>query len=100
LSDRVACCGWLQTIFDVLENEPLLVIEPSTRTGILARLSGTDVNFTLTTLLMDRFPGMDGQPLSRLTQRAAAVLSGVPNQVTEDVTGCGTSTPGKLSNPT
>ena len=46
-SNRIAWCAWLPTIFDVLEDEPLLVIEPSTHTGILARLSGADVNFTL-----------------------------------------------------
>ncbi len=68
-------------------NEPLLVIEPSTHTGILARLSGTDVNFALNMLLMHHFPGPDGQPLSRLSVKAASVLSGGAQQSGELVAG-------------
>jgi hypothetical protein len=82
LSDRVELCGWLDSVFDVLDNEPLLVIEPSTRTGILARLSGTDVNFTLTMLLMQHFPGG-----SRLSPKAASVLTGGPQDSGEWVKG-------------
>jgi len=68
-------------------NEPLLVIEPSTHTGILARLSGTDVNFALNMLLMHHFPGLDGQPLSRLSVKAASVLSSGAQQSGELVAG-------------
>jgi len=87
LSNRVDGCGWLQKVFDVLEDEPLRVIEPSTHTGILARLSGTDVNFTLTTLLMHHFAGPDGQPISRLSAMAASVLAGGAQQSREWVAG-------------
>src|SRR5262249_1428070 len=68
-------------------DEPLLVIEPSTQTGILARLSGTDVNFTLTMLLMHHFPGPDGEPKSRLRPGAAGVLDGSKQQTGERGTG-------------
>jgi len=87
LSGRVDCCGWLDSVFEVLEDEPLLVIEPSTERGILARLSGVDVNFTLTMLLMHGFPGEDGKPHSRLSEKAASVLRGDAQQVCEQVTG-------------
>jgi len=85
--DRVAWCAWLPTIFDVLEDEPLLVIEPSTHTGILARLSGADLNFTLNMLLMHRFPDATGQPHSRLSPKAAGVLEGGPQDSGEWVQG-------------
>jgi hypothetical protein len=87
LQDRVAGCHCIQSLFGVLENEPLLVIEPATQTGILARLSGTDINFTLTMLLMHHFPGPDGEPKSRLTPKAASALSGRDKQTGEWVTG-------------
>jgi hypothetical protein len=82
LSDRVELCGWLDSVFDVLDNEPLLVIEPSTRTGILASLSGADVNFTLVMLLMHHFPGG-----SRLSEKAATVIAGGPQSCGEWVKG-------------
>jgi hypothetical protein len=82
LSDRVELCGWLDSVFDVLDDEPLLVIEPSTRTGMLARLSGTDVNFTLALLLMHYFPGG-----SRISAKAATVLTGGPQDSGEWVKG-------------
>lgn len=71
LGDRAEGCAWLSTVFDVLEDEPLLVIEPATGIGILARLSGADVNFALNMLLMQHFP-----PHPRLDSKAAGALTG------------------------
>ncbi len=87
VENRLACGSFLASVFDVLEDEPIAVIEPSTQTGILARLSGVDVNFTLSMLLMEHFPRPDGQSKSRLSARAASVLNGGPQQVCENVTG-------------
>jgi hypothetical protein len=47
---------WLQLVLSVLDNEPLVVIEPETNTGVLARISGVVDNFQLHILLMDAFP--------------------------------------------
>jgi hypothetical protein len=77
-ADRNDACGWLTQIFDVEDNVPLLVLEPSTGLGLLARLHDTDVNFSLNMLLMHHFPMADGNSKSRLSPSAAAVLDG-PN---------------------
>jgi hypothetical protein len=58
---------WIQLILSVLDYEPLLVIEPETRTGFLARSFGIVDNFQLNTLVMDTFPtngGMRRVPLA------------------------------------
>jgi len=47
---------WLRLMLSVLDNEPILAIEPHTRLGILARMSGVVENFQLNVLLMDAFP--------------------------------------------
>ena len=85
LDDRTELSSWLKTVFSVLEDEPLLVIEPASGKGLLARLSGTDVNFTLTMLLMRQFPGAADHP--RLTEKAASVLADGPQCSNEGVTG-------------
>jgi hypothetical protein len=36
---------WLQLVLSVLDNEPIVVIEPETTTGVLARISGVVDNF-------------------------------------------------------
>jgi hypothetical protein len=88
LSDRVPSCGWLNSIFQVLEDEPVVVIEPSTGIGIIGSVSGVDINFTLNMLIMDQFPGADGKSQSRLSPKAASVLSaGGPQCVADGVVG-------------
>jgi hypothetical protein len=47
---------WLRLMLSVLDNEPVLAIEPDTRLGMLARMSGVVENFQLNVLLMDVFP--------------------------------------------
>jgi hypothetical protein len=47
---------WLRRMLSVLDDEPILVIEPQTRRGMLARMLGVVENFQLNVLLMDTFP--------------------------------------------
>ncbi len=60
---------WLEMILSVLDEEPILVIEPRTRLGMLARISGVVDNFQLNTLLMDGFPQAGAPLLSFLSRR-------------------------------
>ncbi len=69
LQDFTVGGGWLSKILAVLDDEPILVLEPSTKLGFAARISGISDNFQLHTLLMDIFPNPTGQP--RVTQNAA-----------------------------
>ena len=86
-ADREPMCGCLQSVLTVLDDEPVLVIEPSTGIGILGRISGVDVNFTLAMLLMHCFPSQDGEVRSRLSPAAAKVVEGGPQQTGESVAG-------------
>ncbi|HEU4556278.1 MAG TPA: hypothetical protein VFS20_00465 [Longimicrobium sp.] len=66
---------WLELILSVLHDEPVLVIEPSTRRGIVGRISGVVDNFQFQTLLMDAFPrGLLSRP--RVAPEAVAVARG------------------------
>jgi len=47
---------WLQQLFRVLDDEPIVVIEPTTKLGVLGRISGVVDNFQLNVLLRDCFP--------------------------------------------
>jgi hypothetical protein len=75
LAEHHSGAEWLELILSVLHDEPVLVIEPSTRRGILARISGVVDNFQLQTLLMDAFPrGLLSRP--RVAPEAVAVARG------------------------
>jgi hypothetical protein len=79
---------WLQLIFSVLDNEPVLAIEPQTLAGILARISGVVDNFQLNVLLMDGFPRPGILARRRVPKRVAEVARGIgPQQTNETVTG-------------
>lgn len=76
---------WLQQLLSVLNDEPLLVIEPARRLGILGRMSGLVDNFQLNTLLMDVFPSTSRLVLRRrVSQRAAKIARGIGPQSTND----------------
>ncbi len=76
--------GWLRAMLSVLDDEPYVAIEPSTRTGIVGRMSGIVENFQLNTLLMDEFPRDE----PRVSRAAVDVARGAgPQQIDEDVTG-------------
>jgi hypothetical protein len=76
---------WIQLILSVLDNEPLLVVEPETRRGMLARSFGVVDNFQLNTLLMDVFPGTNSTGLRRVSWSAAETARGNGPQVSEEV---------------
>jgi hypothetical protein len=78
---------WLRLMLSVLDNEPILVIEPDTRLGILANISGIVDNFQLNVLLMDGFP-RTSVSRRRVSKQVADVARGVGPQQTDDtVTG-------------
>lgn len=75
LAPHHAPVEWLELILSVLHDEPVLVIEPSTRRGIVGRISGVADNFQFQTLLMDAFPrGLLSRP--RVAPEAVAVARG------------------------
>jgi len=76
---------WIQLILSVLDNEPLLVIEPATRTGFLARSFGIVDNFQLNTLLMDAFPTSGPSGMRRVPLNIAEIARGNGPQESDDV---------------
>jgi hypothetical protein len=74
----------LSALFSTLANEPFLILEPSTRRGMLATVSGVDINFSLNMLILHTFPDGEGKRKSRLTKRAATVLEG-PDQCANEM---------------
>jgi hypothetical protein len=79
---------WLTVLLSVLDDEPIVAIEPSTMIGILGRISGVVENFQLHVLLMEEFPRSDSATEPRVSRRVADVARGVgPQQVDESVTG-------------
>lgn len=79
---------WLRLMLSVLDDEPMVVIEPATSTGILARISGVVDNFQLNVLLMDAFPHVGTSGRRRVAKQVADVARGDGPQQTEDtVTG-------------
>jgi hypothetical protein len=79
---------WIRFMLSVLDNEPILVLEPSTRLGLLGRISGVVDNFQLNVLLMDEFPRSGFFTRRRVPQSAVDIARGVgPQQSEEIVTG-------------
>jgi len=79
---------WLELMLGVLDDEPIVVIEPETKLGILGRISGVVDNFQLNVLLMDGFPKSGLFARRRVAQRVAAVARGEgPQQSSDTVTG-------------
>lgn len=80
--------SWISQILGVLDNEPILVIEPKTRIGILARISGVVDNFQLNALIMDAFPKSWFLAPRRVSRRAAKIARGEgPQQPNDTVVG-------------
>ncbi len=75
---------WLHLILSVLDDEPIVVIEPQTGLGIVGRISGVVDNFQLHTLLMESFPST-GVFANRVPRVVAEIARGVGPQETEDV---------------
>lgn len=75
---------WIHLILSVLDHEPLLVIEPETRLGFLARSYGVVDNFQLHTLLMEAFPtGQSNR--RRVSLTAADIARGSGEQMSEEI---------------
>ena len=87
LAERHEGGHWLRKLLPVLDNEPLVVIDPSRSTGIVARMSGVADNFQLYTLLMHHFPRR-WYERQRVSEAAVAVATGHgPQQTPEVITG-------------
>ncbi len=87
LAERHEGGHWLRKLLPVLDNEPLVVIDPSRSTGIVARMSGVADNFQLHTLLMHYFPRR-WYERQRVCETAVAVATGHgPQQAPEVITG-------------
>lgn len=103
-SARAAACGlrdlaakiadhheggyWLRLMLSVLDQEPIVAVEPRTGTGILGRISGIVDNFQLHVLLMDGFPRSGFFSRRRVAKRVADVARGIgPQQTNDFVTG-------------
>jgi hypothetical protein len=66
---------WLDRILSVLSNEPILVIEPSTKLGFTGKMSGISGNFQLHTLLMDIFPHQHPWQIRRRVSKKAVDIA-------------------------
>lgn len=76
---------WLRLMLSVLDDEPIVAIEPEKATGLLGRISGVVDNFQLNTLLMDLFPRTGLFSRRRVSRRVAAVARGHGPQQTQDI---------------
>jgi hypothetical protein len=87
LSKRHIAGHWLKFMLSVLDNEPILVLEPETRLGIEGRISGVVDNFQLNILIMDAFPrGLFAR--RRVSQSAVDIVrGGGPQRGEETVVG-------------
>jgi len=85
-----AGASWLCPMLMVLDREPVLVIEPDTRLGLVGRMSGVSSNFQLHVLLMDIFPQSDPRGGRRISQKAADVTRGNVAEQQDDagIVGC------------
>ena len=76
--------AWLWKMLQVLDDEPLLVIEPATRKGMVGRMNGIAENFQLNVLLMEVFP-RGWFRRRRVSKGAVDVARGIGPQETEEV---------------
>lgn len=67
---------WLDLILSVLDDEPIVVIEPATGLGIRGRISGVVDNFQLNVLLMDAFPHPDAPDDHRILPEIVDIARG------------------------
>ena len=72
---------WLAQLLEVLDDEPLLVLEPAARRGLTGRLSGVADNFQLHLLLIDALDGELPGPLLSVAQGRGPQLTA--QQVTD-----------------
>jgi hypothetical protein len=88
IADHHEAGHWLRLMLSVLDDEPILVIEPKTMLGILGRMSGVVDNFQLNVLIMDVFPKSGWFARRRVPKEVAEVARGQgPQQTGDTVTG-------------
>ena len=85
ISDHHEAGHWLRLMLTVLDNEPIVVIEPATSTGIVGRISGIVDNFQLNTLIMDVFPKAGFFSRRRVSRSVADIAKGKGPQQSNDV---------------
>ena len=87
LADTHTGAAWLWKLLQVLDDEPMVVIDPKKRTGIVGRMNGIAENFQLNILLMDVFPrGWFSR--RRVSKAATNVARGIgPQQTNETIIG-------------
>ena len=85
IADHHEAGHWLWLMLSVLDDEPILVIEPEKRLGVLGRMSGVVDNFQLHVLLMDVFPKSGLFRRRRVPGRVAEIARGNGPQQTADV---------------
>ncbi len=76
---------WLTMLLAVLDNEPMIAIDPAKRLGIIGHMSGIADNFQLNALLMDVFPNPGFFRRRRISKRAAAIARGEGPQTSEEI---------------
>jgi hypothetical protein len=80
---------WIDKMLQVLHNEPVLIIEPSTNLGFIGHMSGVVDNFQLHTLLLGMFPQHQRFEAPRVTAQALEVAQGIgPQEIDVTVSGC------------
>lgn len=83
LAERHEGGYWLLRLLPVLDQEPLLVIDPARRVGITAKMSGISDNDQLQALIMDAFPRR-WYEWKRVSRSAVEVATGVGPQRTDE----------------
>jgi hypothetical protein len=76
--------SWLVPMLEVLDREPILVIEPDTALGLIGRMSGVSSNFQLHVLLMDIFPTPRSQSAPRVSRHVADIVHGRAGKQEDD----------------
>lgn len=93
LSDAQALEGmssqarWISKILRVFDDEPIVVLEPATLSGLVGRMSGISENFQLNVLLMDVFPKSKSGWFSRrrVSREAAQIARGNGPQMASEI---------------
>jgi hypothetical protein len=81
-------CNWLNTMLQVLEDDPILVIDIEEKVGFMGKISGIVDNFQLHTLLMDKVPQIGFFKRKRVPQKVVDIARGIGEQMSEtQVTG-------------
>lgn len=84
LSDAHEAGHCLGKLLAVLDDEPMIALDPEQRLGIVGRMSGISENFQLSGLLMDCFPNPGIFRRRRISKKSAAILRGDGPQMSDE----------------